>query len=548
MAKRKPITFTPNSRKNGGSGPQTYVDSNKKQKFGVNPERPADEGNHEAADRNAFIQETKSNIDKAQNKANAATTGLLYPEKVKKKGQKGQSTRKTGTAKAETKLAETVPVPTVAVYEKVKAKPKKAKKPKKRPTKPTQRKNRGVKQTRHPNTIANNKNSGIKYGRRRTTRPDGERSRRNQNRTPTSGIGRATKTNESLVILNGETIHLFEDEIKRVRKIAASKVWGKNLVRKIGHLVSDRVQMNFNEQRDSTGKEWPALAEATIKKRMSRGPQHRDMGLKKDLDKFTGANRLRKKKGETKYQLEQRRASHVESTAPDLAEKRRQSFSEDILKSRPTVKMGDGEDTPINLLPLIDSGNLLASLTVGVSGDPDSDGEYSTHSRSTPRRLGNAPMFKINAKGDLIITPKNLSKKNKLKMGVHNRPVGQGGREFFFLKKADLDFISEVLTAWVLASGDESDVAKRTTGAKGGKGRLSTVKLGNTHGQQSERMGIRGSSAESLQNGLLNMVDSNITQRLNSGGVMDMINGARSIQTSTNRRINKMRREMGISV
>jgi hypothetical protein len=399
----------------------------------------------------------------------------------------------------------------------------------------------------------------------KVSRSAGERSRRAVGPNRGSSMGRVTADRDRIDIIlpNGMTLDMARDEIINVRKIATSRKWGQNLTRKISRLISARVALNFMEQKDSSGLPWAELSESTIQKRSRSGAQHRDTGLKKDIDGLKGMPR-RRKKGETERQFERRKAETLKSIRPDIAQARSESFSRHTLKDRPIVHMGDRDESgdrkkavATNLIPLIDSASMFESLVLGVTRrDEDKDAEKAEANpnyrlNGVVDRIGNAPAFLINSKGDIVIRPKDLSKKNRVKFVVHNRPTSAGGytpsnvpgREFFFLKKDDEEFISLALTAWILASSDDAGVARR---AGSDSRRLTGVAM-TTWETAPDRIKARTGAAESIDS-LLGLAEQKTSDMLDQEGVYEFISAARGIKMSTKKRINKMRKNMGIKV
>jgi len=448
-----------------------------------------------------------------------------------------------------------------------------------------QRKPRGT-QTRAKGSSSSLSNSRNHSSRNRTSQKSGTRSRRAVGSSRGSSSGTVRKSETDIIFPNGATLKMTVAEIKRVRKIASSRKWGQNLTRKIGILTATRVALNFQEQRDSSGTKWEGLSESTIRKRSKRGPQHRNTDVKKELEKKVTGLPRRAKKGESPSQFELRKSKAFKDLAPELYEQRHAPFSRRIAGTRKEGTVGKDSDgnavfnhapgtkmlktgpagqdgkrrevTAINMIPLIDSGSLFQALTIGSKKNDEEDKDtFSSTDNLHKHRSSNIPTFKVSSKGDIVISPKGLSKKNKMKMVVHNRPASAGklgnvpGREFFFLKKDDVDFLQKALTAWILSSGDEVDIGKRTRA--GGRGRMKAPLLDNSKNAQGARMDLRNAAAGSLtlsegQNddaSLLQMLDDTTSTMLNSDGVLDFISASRGISMSTNRRIGKMRRSKG---
>jgi hypothetical protein len=99
------------------------------------------------------------------------------------------------------------------------------------------------------------------------------------------------------------------------------------------------------------------------------------------------------------------------------------------------------------------------------------------------------------------------------------------------------------LTAWILASSDDAGVARR---AGSDSRRLTGVAM-TTWETAPDRIKARTGAAESIDS-LLGLAEQKTSDILDQEGVYEFISAARGIKMSTKKRINKMRKNMGIKV
>jgi hypothetical protein len=357
-------------------------------------------------------------------------------------------------------------------------------------------------------------------------------------------------------------------------------------------LAAACVADNFARMEDADGVSWPPLAASTIGTKIGKsksGGGNFSSGGKVDVTMGRDAKgRYKREETLTKGSPRRRkfptrdkeglvigakRRSLEEGVPSSLAQRRRLDARQGI-KRKSDVGWGGGDHATKMIanigsgqfLPLVDTGALYKSVAMPFN-------RTATSSMSTvtaiPFNQNSSPLNIDFRNKRLSIVPKEFGKRMQEKFKLHNRKVASGvllpGREFFYLKQADLTLIGDVLFHLTLIGDRERDeyywprqpkrgTYSKTTykeKSKGIKATTTAVKHGGIEGsgtnqkkpfsifmQRAIAKNKRAAGIVASQTDPMGWIDEYTKRRMSETGVFEFAVGVASIG-ATQRHLNK---------